>query len=81
MYKISYNLLLHVVQNVFEVQIIVVVFNSLSYTALKQGRCLDTMERGRNKEQMWSLLFNSEKNDDSLNSVAVLTLTTYSGNI
>lgn len=39
--KISYNLLLHIVQDVFEVQIIVVVLYSFSYAALKQGRCLD----------------------------------------
>lgn len=37
-------LLLHVVQDVFEVEIIVVVFNSFSYSALKQGRRLDDTE-------------------------------------
>lgn len=50
--KMSYYLLLHIVQDVFEVQIIIVVSNSFSYTALKQGRCLDKMEKGRNTEKM-----------------------------
>lgn len=55
--KIPYYLLLHIVQDVFEVQIIVVVFNSFSYTALKQGRRLDQMKRGRNTEERWSLFW------------------------
>lgn len=33
----SRYLLLHIVQDVFEVQVIVVVFDPFSYTALKQG--------------------------------------------
>lgn len=37
-------LLLHVVQDVFEVEIVVVVFYSFSYSALKQGRRLDDTE-------------------------------------
>lgn len=39
--KTSLNLLLHVVQDVLEVQIIVVVLDSFSYAALKQGRRLE----------------------------------------
>lgn len=65
--------MLHVVQNVFEVQIIVVVFNSLSYTALKQGRCLDTMERGRNTTDVVTVISTEKDDDVSHNSVAVLT--------
>jgi len=48
--KISNHLLLHVVQDVFEVQIIVVVFNSFSYAVLKQGQRLEEVERGRNTD-------------------------------
>lgn len=40
-FKWSYYLLLHIVQDVFEVQIIVVVLDSFSYTTLKQGRRLE----------------------------------------
>lgn len=41
----SSYLLLHVVQDVFEVQVIVVVFDSFSYAALKQRRRLKTSRR------------------------------------
>lgn len=38
---LSRYLLLNIVQDIFEVQVIVVVFNPFSYTALKQGRSLE----------------------------------------
>lgn len=63
--KIPYYLLLHIVQDVFEVQIIVVVFNSFSYTALKQGRCLDQMKRGRNTRGEVVTVLSTDKYDAS----------------
>lgn len=43
-FLMHHYLLLHVVQDVFEVEIVIVVFNSFSYSALKQGRRLDDTE-------------------------------------